>query len=52
MRYNNLNNYYLLNFTLMHHYKYSLTEIENMIPFEREVYCEMIREELEKQKEQ
>jgi hypothetical protein len=26
----------------MHHHKYSLTEIENMMPWEREVYVAMI----------
>ena len=26
----------------MHHHKYSLTEIENMTPWEREVYVAMI----------
>lgn len=29
---------YKLNFQLMQHHKYSLTEIENMIPVEREIY--------------
>jgi|TARA_B110000438_G_C15628880_1_gene570025 hypothetical protein len=39
----------------MHHHKYSLTELENMMPWEREVYIEMlqqfIKEENEKQKQ-
>ena len=43
------------NFSLMHHHKYSLTELENMMPWEREVYIEMlqqfIKEENEKQKQ-
>ena len=43
------------NFSLMHHHKYSLTELENMMPWEREVYVEMlqqfIKEENEKQKQ-
>ena len=42
------------NFSLMQHHKYSLTELDNMIPWEREVYVEMlvqyIKEENEKQK--
>ena len=44
---------------MMQHHKYSLTELENMLPFEREVYLglleQFIREEndrLEKQKNQ
>ena len=39
----------------MQHHKYSLTEIENMIPWEREIYLDMlityIKEENEKQKQ-
>jgi len=30
--------YYKLNFQLMQHHKYSLTEIEMMIPWEKEIY--------------
>ena len=39
----------------MQHHKYSLTEIEDMMPWEREVYVDMlithIKEENEKQKQ-
>ena len=39
----------------MQHHKYSLTELENMMPWEREVYVEMlqqyIKEENDKQKQ-
>ena len=41
---------------MMQHHKYSLTEIENMIPWEREVYVgmlvEWIKEENERIKKQ
>jgi len=30
------------NFSLIHHHKYSLTELENMMPWEREIYVEML----------
>ena len=30
--------YYKTNFALVQHHKYSLSDIENMIPFEREIY--------------
>ena len=40
----------------MQHHKYSLTEIENMIPWEREIYLDMlityIKEENEKRKQE
>ena len=39
----------------MQHHKYSLSEIENMIPWERDMYVDMlitlIKEQNEKQKE-
>jgi len=35
-------NYFSLNFSLMQHHKYNLTEIENMIPWEREVYVTLL----------
>jgi len=33
------------------HHKYSLTEIENMIPFERDIYVEMLKNYLEELEE-
>ena len=43
------------NFSLMQHHKYSLSEIENMMPWERDIYVDMlityIKEENEKQKQ-
>jgi hypothetical protein len=44
------------NFSLMQHHNYSLTELENMMPWEREVYVDMlmtyIKEENKKIEEQ
>ena len=44
-----------VNFSLMQHHKYSLTELENMIPWEREIYVDMlstyIKEENDKQRQ-
>lgn len=39
---------YQLNFALMQHHGYSLNELENMIPFEREIYVTMLKDYLEK----
>ena len=47
----NLANYYKLNFALMQYHKYSLAEIENMIPFEREVYTTLLIQYLEEEKQ-
>ena len=43
----NLENYFRLNFALMQYHKYSLTEIENMIPWERDIYVGLLRQHLE-----
>jgi hypothetical protein len=37
MLHDNLANHYTTNFALMQHHKYSLTELENMMPFEKEI---------------
>jgi len=42
--------YYELNFSLMQYHKYSLTEIENMIPFERDIYVALLKNYLESEK--
>lgn len=48
----NLESYFRLNFSLIQFHKYSLTEIENMIPWERDVYLNLlvshVKEENEK----
>lgn len=43
-------NYYQTNFQLMQHHKYSLTELENMIPWEREIYTKLLINHLEEEK--
>ena len=45
----NLESYFRLNFALMQYHKYSLTEIENMIPWERDVYVSLLRNHLEEE---
>ena len=40
----NLEAYYKLNFALIQHHKYSLTEIENMIPWEKEIYVSLLQQ--------
>lgn len=47
----NLNNYYKLNFALMQYHKYSLEDIENMLPFEREIYVALLINYLEEEKQ-
>ena len=47
-----LENYYKTNFNLMYHQKFSLTEMENMIPYEREVYLLLLTEQIQKENEE
>lgn len=39
-------------FSLAQHHKYSITEIENLIPYERDLYVDMLMEFLNKQKQE
>lgn len=50
LSHDSLPNHYKTNFSLMQHHKWSLTELENQIPFEREVYVAMLLQHLEKEK--
>jgi hypothetical protein len=36
---------------MMQHHKYSLTELEGMIPWEREIYIKLLLNHLEEEKE-
>jgi len=45
-----LENYYKINFALLHYHKYSLTEVENLIPWERDVYIGLLQQHLEDEK--
>lgn len=44
-------NYYLSNFTMMQFYKYSLSELENMYPWEREIYISLLNKHIEEENE-
>ena len=49
MAHENLESYFKTNFALMQHHKYSLTELENMIPWEREVYLTFLQQYIEEE---
>ena len=42
MTHNSLQNYYSTMFSMVQHHKYSVTELENMLPFERDIYVDML----------
>ena len=47
MAHTNLESYYKINFALIQHHKYSLTEIENMMPWERDIYLALLKDYIE-----
>ena len=44
-------NYYNTNFQLMQHHNYSLEELENMMPWEREIYMGLLINYIAKENE-
>jgi len=44
-------NLFKTNFAMVQHHKYSFTEIESMMPWERDVYVQMLVEHVEKENE-
>jgi hypothetical protein len=49
MAHEDLESYYKVNFALVQHHKYSLTELENMIPWEREIYLSLLKQYVEEE---
>lgn len=47
LRYDDLGNYYKTNFSLMQHHKYSLSELEDMMPWERDIYVTLLIQYIE-----
>ena len=39
------------NFALVQHHKYSLTELDNMMPWEREVYMGLLSQHIQEENE-
>ena len=50
-RYDTLKNYFETNFALMQYHKYSLTELENMLPWERIIYIQLLTDYIKKENE-
>ena len=51
LSHDSLTNIYRVNFDMVQHHKYSLTELENMLPWERALYVQMLVEHVEKENE-
>ena len=51
LAHDSLYNYYKTNFGMMQYHKYSLTEIENMMPWEREIYIGLLEKHIKEENE-
>jgi hypothetical protein len=49
MAHTDLASYYKTNFAMMQHHKYSLTDLEDMIPWEREIYVTLLQNYIEEE---
>ena len=45
-----MENYYRQNFAMIQHHNWSLTELEDMVPWEREIYSGLLLRHLESEK--
>ena len=44
--------YYKLMFSMVQHHKYSISDLENILPYERDLYVEMLVDFIEEQNTQ
>ena len=51
MSHTSLEVYFKTNFALMQYHKYSLEDIENMMPWEREVYLSLLENYIKEEEE-
>lgn len=51
LSHNTLANYYSTIFALVQHHKYSITDVEQLIPYERDIYVAMLVDHLKQEKE-
>jgi hypothetical protein len=51
MSHEDLETFYRVNFALMQYHKYSLSDIENMMPWEREVYLSLLENYIKEEEE-
>tara|TARA_R110001632_G_scaffold213696_1_gene340112 strand:+ start:248 stop:421 length:174 start_codon:yes stop_codon:yes gene_type:complete len=47
----NLGNYYQTVFAMVQHHKYSISDVEGLLPYERDLYFGMLVDHIEKQNE-
>jgi hypothetical protein len=49
MAHESLESYYKTNFSLVQHHNWSLTEIGDLIPWEREIYISLLKQYIEEE---
>ena len=49
--YDSLMNHYRTNFSLMQHHKYSLNDIEGMMPWEKFIYVDLLKQHIKHQED-
>jgi hypothetical protein len=49
--YDNLKNHFETNFALMQHHKYNLSDIEQMVPWEKTIYVTLLMNYIEEENE-
>jgi len=47
----NLLSYYKTMFALVHHHKYSITDLENLMVYELDIYLDLLNDESKKQED-
>lgn len=50
MSHESLLNHYKTSFSLRHHKDYRIDELDNLLPFEKEIYISLLFNELEKER--
>ncbi len=51
LNHDSLATHYQMNFAMIQHHKWSLTELDNMIPFERQIYIDLLMTHIEEENE-
>lgn len=52
LQHDTLENHYRTNFNLQHFHHWTLTDLDNMLPFERDVYVNLLNQQLERDQQQ
>ena len=51
LSHDSLANHYQTNFAMIQHHKWSLTELDTMIPFERQIYVTLLQQWIKQENE-